>query len=441
MKSSTKDKKIIKIITLCAVIIASYSVSSNFIYRNINAYAETYVEGSQKDYYHNKFEAIDNEISELNNKYNTEDLSEVNEMEKEKLKKWDDALNDIYNDIKNQIPEEEKNKLEKEELNWISDKDNEANNERMLADDEMTASVKYNSKLATLTRERCYYLLNNYMNVKLNNEVTQEKERDITQEVKSDENSEKSKENDQKDVIDYDKINQNKIKFDSENKKIEKFIDELNSGKYDTVSLEKNSFLGAFSPRFKQTIDKTQFSYRGKMKNNRPHGMGFMINKEDNSYYIGDFKKGQFNGYGILVYESNNQIKVYEGYFEKNKFCGKGNESYDKEGNFLKLFSDKGKDITISDIFYFNTVLERNGNFKNNKLNGKGTVYYLDGTIYEQGKFKKGELSGKGKSYYQDGTLEYEGSYKKGTYNGKGTLYNKDGSVKYKGKWKNGDVA
>lgn len=441
MKNNLEKKKIRKLVLLCTTIIISYVFISNFSSNSINAYAETYVEKSQRDYYDNKFTSIDNEISELNNKYNTEDLLEANEMEKEKLQKWDNALNEIYNEIKKQISEEEKNKLEKDEINWISDRDNKANNESMLADDEMTASVNYNSKLATLTKERCYYLLNTYMNVKLNNELIQEKGKDSTQEVKSDENDKKSEENNPNNPIDYDKINKNKIKFDSENKKIKEFIDKLNNGEFEKINLSGDGFLSIFSHKLKKTIEEMSISYKGEMKKNRPNGMGFMLNKQNNEYYIGNFKNGRFDGYGILIYQDNYKPKVYEGYFKKNKFCGKGNKSYDKESNFLKVLSDKDENITISDIFDFNTILESNGEFKKNKLNGKGTVYYSDGNIDEQGKFKKDKLNGKGKSYYPDGTLKYEGSYKKGKYNGKGTLYNEDGSVKYKGKWKNGDVA
>ena len=62
-------------------------------------------------------------------------------------------------------------------------------------------------------------------------------------------------------------------------------------------------------------------------------------------------------------------------------------------------------------------VLSSEGNFKDDKFNGK--QYYENGKLYYEGDFKDG-LRKWHKVYYENGKLNYEGDFKDGVQNGKG---------------------
>lgn len=75
----------------------------------------------------------------------------------------DDSLNEIYSVIKNKLHYDEMKRLEKEELEWINYK---ANNAKKCVDEfkgGTAESLIYTSRLAELTKERCYYLVNEFM--------------------------------------------------------------------------------------------------------------------------------------------------------------------------------------------------------------------------------------------------------------------------------------
>ena len=88
--------------------------------------------------------------------------------------------------------------------------------------------------------------------------------------------------------------------------------------------------------------------YDGNWINNKYEGNGKYI-LEDGEYYIGQYKNGLRNGYGILYYKNGN-IK-YEGDSVNDK----------AEGN--------GKGIWKNGVYYI-------GEWKNGLRNGKGIEYY-----------------------------------------------------------------
>lgn len=144
----------------------------------------------------------------------------------------------------------------------------------------------------------------------------------------------------------------------------------------------------------------------------------------DSSVYRGEFKKGKFNGRGVLV--SRNQSR-YEGEFKDGLMHGKGVYVYtnaDKyEGDFKDgLMSGKGTMISRNGIIY-------KGEFKDGFFNGKGVYSYATADKYE-GDFKDGFMSGKGTLSYRNGTI-YKGDFKDGFLNGKGTITTKE--FKYEG--------
>ena len=112
---------------------------------------------------------------------------------------------------------------------------------------------------------------------------------------------------------------------------------------------------------------------------------------------------------------------------------------------YNKIFSDKYNEkldkcyiIYNQAKKYYNGKYE--GEFKDNKREGKGKFYFNDGDIYE-GDYKNDMREGKGITYYKglnDGD-RYEGEYKNDKKEGQGTYYYSNGD-KFEGKWKNNIV-
>ena len=73
-------------------------------------------------------------------------------------------LNKIYSLLKTQLTESEMKELKIEQLSWIEYRDTTANNEADEQGRGSSSGLVYNSSLARLTKERCYELVNTYMN-------------------------------------------------------------------------------------------------------------------------------------------------------------------------------------------------------------------------------------------------------------------------------------
>lgn len=74
------------------------------------------------------------------------------------------------------------------------------------------------------------------------------------------------------------------------------------------------------------------------------------------------------------------------------------------------------------------------GEFKNNKLDGKGILHYADGRIHE-GDFRNNVLTGNGTEIFPNGDF-YKGEFVKGIKTGRGT-YTYGNEDKYEGEWLN----
>lgn len=224
------------------------------------------------------------------------------------------------------------------------------------------------------------------------------------------------------------------------------------------------------------TSDIPDFYYVGKIKDNRPHGMGIIFGFSEESetyaeisekfliYYMGNFKNGMFDGYGAL-FSTDNKFKYtfisdvflgdnptlpqethefifdyllnyvsYEGKFDENKRDGIGN-TFDISEIFDVLNNP------IEGYPYYNVYPDVTvGIYKDDALNGDARIYEHNHLSYS-GEVKNGEENGYGIWYYENGQAEYEGEIKKGKPNGKGSRYGEDGQLIYSGEWKNGDYA
>ena len=117
---------------------------------------------NNKTNYLNKLNSIESGLSDLDSYYagNTIEMSYAAD---EEFKRWDNALNEIYNKLKEILPNDEFTKLQKEEIEWIAKKEKDAN----AAYDEYKGGtgkgLAYSSSVAKSTKDRCYELVNKYM--------------------------------------------------------------------------------------------------------------------------------------------------------------------------------------------------------------------------------------------------------------------------------------
>ncbi len=316
--------------------------------------------------------------------------------------------------------------------------------------------------------------------------------------------------------------------FKSERVKVDTLVEDVDFSK--GVRVEQS----IFGKRYERTKEGN-ILYIGDMKDNKPDGYGILYERvyaclEDgflqisdtrrvseteyeNAFYTpiyaGEFRDGKFDGFGykymtakeiaknvVEVYDepyfsikptkeisgTYDEIQkvvideaspcIYEGYFSKGKYNGKGNEyvygitahygglwrddlldGVCIEQQYQEIFDSQdmensneesqigmimGVMNTTPNLDYLNIL---SGTYKNGKANGKFHIYGNDSLIYE-GDVKNDSRSGQGISYfYRTNQIEYDGEWRNGEYHGTGTLYKRDGAIDYEGEWANGDYA
>ena len=144
----------------------------------------------------------------------------------------------------------------------------------------------------------------------------------------------------------------------------------------------------------------------GKFINGLVNGKGVLKNNKGN-LYIGDFVNSQREGYGEL---HTNRIH-YIGDFKEDKLDGKGVIEFLKEGHKYE------------------------GEFKDNEINGKGIFKWKNGDVY-QGEMSNGKMNGHGTYTYYDGQI-YDGEYINGLRDGKGRIIFSN-QIIYEGEFKQG---
>lgn len=298
----------------------------------------------------------------------------------------------------------------------------------------------------------------------------------------------------------YIKENNIEVYSFKESNKVQKYVENCSE---DPVFIEKIKKVGR-NPYYGITKNNPEFLYIGQVKKNKPDGIGAILKpveviidseNEEKAYvteyegyteevyyvrtYIGEFKDGRPEGYGIEfsvpgdsdyimqpvdmkiykgekiqegIFESANPRK-YEGKFKNGQYSGKGNEFV-----YMGTYWEGGEGINIEDYSEYlgenekkndkiedyltganQDIIIYSGTYKKGKRKGTFKVYEWGFLSYE-GDMKGDLQSGKGKIYYPlSEQVQYDGELVGGEYDGKGTLYNEDGSVQYKGKWEMGD--
>jgi len=120
------------------------------------------VEESKKQIYLDKLEAIKVGLKDLDELYAGSTI-EMQYAAGQEYERWDAILNEIYGVLKTQLSKTEMSKLEKEEVQWIKDKEAEADKVSKEWEGGTGQNGAIMSSLASTTKDRCYELVNKYM--------------------------------------------------------------------------------------------------------------------------------------------------------------------------------------------------------------------------------------------------------------------------------------
>ncbi len=197
------------------------------------------------------------------------------------------------------------------------------------------------------------------------------------------------------------------------------------------VYVEESTGWFSDAPSYKRTLEETGYHYIGQLNGEQmPDGLGMLLeydvyNQTMSMKYVGYFKNGTFDGYGIRsggVFEGYlESIEFYEGYFKEGVKCGDGmafNTMIDAPDKYSIIVGEYDNDI-------------ENGYVKQ----------YKGGKLLYEGEMKDGKYHGSGTLYDNNtGRIIYDGEFKYNEYDGQGTLYDENGDVVYQGKFEGGDI-
>lgn len=115
---------------------------------------------SKKDEYLKKLNEL--EEADRNAEVKTT-MVEMKEQEAERFHNWDELLNEIYGVLKEQLDPEQMAKLREEQRNWVEHRDEAAKEASLKYEGGSMEALEYVATQASLTKERCYELVANYM--------------------------------------------------------------------------------------------------------------------------------------------------------------------------------------------------------------------------------------------------------------------------------------
>lgn len=121
----------------------------------------------------------------------------------------------------------------------------------------------------------------------------------------------------------------------------------------------------------------------------------------------------------------------YEGEYKDNKRNGKGTY-YHANGDRYEGEWINGKKCGKGVLYYANGD-KYDGEWENDERSGKGSLTYVNGNRYEGG-WKYNNKNGKGVFHYANGN-RYEGEWEDGKMNSRGTVHYPNGD-RYEGEWK-----
>lgn len=117
-----------------------------------------------KDSYLDQLQNIERKIEAIRTESEATTTVEIEKEERKIYEIWDTALNDIYKVLQDQLAEEEMNHLREEQREWITYRDDTAEEVSRKYEGGTMESIQYVNTQAFLTKKRCYELVEKYMN-------------------------------------------------------------------------------------------------------------------------------------------------------------------------------------------------------------------------------------------------------------------------------------
>ncbi|WP_342478040.1 lysozyme inhibitor LprI family protein [Paenibacillus sp. FSL H7-0350] len=113
--------------------------------------------------YFDKLDKIEEGLSDLKSLSDSGVMTDMKAAASKEHERWDKALNEIYQTLKEQLPEAEMAKLKEEQLSWIKERDKTAEEAAAKYKGGTMEGLEYAATLASVTKERCYKLVELYM--------------------------------------------------------------------------------------------------------------------------------------------------------------------------------------------------------------------------------------------------------------------------------------
>ena len=202
-----------------------------------------------------------------------------------------------------------------------------------------------------------------------------------------------------------------------------------------------NQYKGSWQEGVMQGQGSITFSnghtFFGEIENGKRNGFGRSFNPEGDLIYEGIYKNGDRDGKGILYNQDGSKyIGEYKGQFTKKKM-GEGKFVFSDGTYYTGTWKD-GKVQFMTVKFYYADGKEFNREdwSTDGVLENEFGLYWLDGSHFT-GKIVDGKKNGQGK-FYDNALMIREGEWKDNELNGDGKEYNDFGRLLYKGEFKDG---
>ena len=121
------------------------------------------IEYTYKYEYLKKLDDLDEDVKKSKSLLEEESNLKMIEIEESKFEIWNNELNNIYKVIKEQLSEKKYEIFKNQEISWLDERDKKAEDNANKFEGMDFAQVEYNLSLAKLTKERCYKLVNEYL--------------------------------------------------------------------------------------------------------------------------------------------------------------------------------------------------------------------------------------------------------------------------------------
>ena len=117
----------------------------------------------KKQEYRTKLDNIEIGLKDLTEKGFSGTTLDMRMAQDESYRRWDAALNEIYNVLKTQLSSSDMKELQSEEIQWISTRDAKANEASLEMKGGTMEPVLYVGSITDTTKQRCYELVEKYI--------------------------------------------------------------------------------------------------------------------------------------------------------------------------------------------------------------------------------------------------------------------------------------